>query len=109
MTTDVQYTESSGNVYADMGMARHEERSLKSQLAMEIRKLIERKRWTQARLGREVGLDPPQLSNLLRGRLSGFSVEALFSILNRLGHDIEVHISSEARVPHETRTVVVVG
>jgi hypothetical protein len=43
----------------------------------------------------------------MRGRLSGFSVERLFDILNRLGHNIEVHISEEEYAPEDTYISVV--
>jgi hypothetical protein len=48
-----------------------------------------------------------KVSNLLRGRLAGFSVERLFGILNRLGHNVEVRISEEEHEPEDTYTAVV--
>lgn len=43
----------------------------------------------------------------MRGRISGFSVERLFDILNLLGHDVEVRVSEEERAPEEAHTQVV--
>jgi len=97
---------SSGNVFADLGFADSEERLLKAQLAVKIAELIERKGWTQARTAEAIGLDQPKVSHLLRGRLSGFSADRLFAILNRLGHSVEVRISQKERVPHKSRTRV---
>jgi hypothetical protein len=54
------------------------------------------------------GLDQPKVSNLMRGRLTGFSVERLFGILNRLGHSIEVRISAKEYAPEEAQTIVIV-
>ena len=92
----------SGNVFADLGFADAEERMLKAQLALKIAELIERKGWTQARAAEVIGLDQPKVSHLLRGRLSGFSADRLFAILNRLGHSVEVRISAKERAPGKT-------
>jgi len=92
---------SSGNVFADV-----EERMFKAQLAVKIAELIEREGWTQARTAEVIGLDQPKVSHLLRGRLSGFSADRLFAILNRLGHSVEVRIEAVERAPNKTRTSV---
>jgi predicted XRE-type DNA-binding protein len=80
---------------------------LKAQLAIKIADLIARKGWTQARAAEVIGLDQPKVSHLLRGRLSGFSAERLFAVLNRLGHSVEVRISVEESAPGKTRTRVI--
>jgi predicted XRE-type DNA-binding protein len=97
---------SSGNVFADLGFKDAEERMLKAQLAIKIGELIERKGWTQAHTAEVIGLDQPKVSHLLRGRLSGFSSDRLISILNRLGHSVEVRISATERAPNKSRTRV---
>ena len=93
---------SSGNVYADLGFADAEERLLKAELAVKIAELIDQKGLTQVETARRVGLDQPKISHLLRGRLSGFSADRLFAILNRLGHSIEVRISAKERSPDQS-------
>ena len=99
---------SSGNVFADLGLADAGERMLKAQLAARIAELIERKGWTQARAAEAVGLDQPKVSHLLRGRLAGFSAERLIAVLNRLGHSVEVRIEAVERAPGKTRTRVMI-
>jgi predicted XRE-type DNA-binding protein len=103
----VDVTQSSGNVFADLGLPEAEDRLLKAQLALKIQQLIEHKGMTQAEIAPLLGLDQPKVSNLMRGRLSGFSVERLFSILNKLGHNVEVRISEEEHEPEDTYTAVV--
>ena len=85
---------SSGNVFADLGFDDADERSWKAQLAIEISQLIASKGWTQAETAERVGLDQPKISHLRRGKLSRFSADRLFAILNRLGHNVEVRISA---------------
>lgn len=98
--------ESSGNVFADIGLADAEELLLKAKLVVEIVQLIEKKGLTQAEVARRTELDQPKISRLLNGHLSGFSVDRLFAILNRLGHSVEVRISSKERAPEKSSTRV---
>jgi predicted XRE-type DNA-binding protein len=100
-------TPGSGNVFADLGLPEAEDRLLKAQLALKIQQLIEQKGMTQAEIAPLLGLDQPKVSNLMRGRLAGFSVERLFGLLNRLGHNVEVRVSEEEHEPEETCTTVV--
>lgn len=108
MERDVESTISSGNVFADLGLPNPEERLLKAQLLVQIKRFIEQKGWTQTQTAEAIGLDQPKVSKLLRGRLNEFSVERLLTILNRLGHNVEVRISAEEHVPAETRLLVMV-
>jgi predicted XRE-type DNA-binding protein len=103
----VGVTQSSGNVFADLGLPEAEDRLLKAQLALKIQQLIEQKGMTQAEIAPLLDLDQPKVSTLMRGRLAGFLVERLFGILNRLGHNVEVRISEEEHEPEDTYTTVV--
>src|ERR687883_1069392 len=102
----VEHTQGSGNVFADLGLPDADERMLKAQLAVQIRRFIEAKGWTQVEAAEAVGLDQPKVSHLLRGRLAGFSVDRLLNILNRLGHSVEVRISAEEYDPEDAQTLV---
>jgi predicted XRE-type DNA-binding protein len=106
-TKKIKVTPSSGNVFADLGLPEAEDRLLKAQLALKIQQLIELKGMTQVEIAPLLGLDQPKVSNLIRGRLSGFSVERLFGILNKLGHNVEVRISEVEHEPEDTYTAVI--
>jgi predicted XRE-type DNA-binding protein len=106
---DEKVEPSSGNVFADLGFRDAEERLLKAKLATKIAQLIAEKGWTQTQTAQRIGLDQPKVSNLLRGRLSGFSADRLFAILNRLGHSVEVRISEKERAPEKTHTRVLIA
>lgn len=99
----------SGNVFADLGLEDSEQLLLKAELASRIAQLIEEKGWTQAQAAERTGLDQPKISRLLRGRLSGFSADRLFAVLNRIGHSVEVRISPEERAPEKSHTRVMIG
>ncbi len=100
---------SSGNVFADLGLPNAEEDLVKAQLVVQIQEFMIQKRLTQGQLAELVGLDQPKVSKLLHGRLADFSVERLLTILNRLGHRVEMRISREEVEPEEAQTRVLVA
>jgi len=50
-----------------------------------------------------------KISQLMRGGLTGFSADRLFAILNRLGYNVEVRISTKEQSPEKTRTRVMIA
>ena len=100
---------SSGNVFADLGLPDSEELLLKAKIASKIAELIEEKGLTQVQAAERTALDQPKVSRLLRGQLSGFSVDRMFAVLNRLGHSVEVRISPRERAPEKCHTQVMIG
>ncbi len=81
---------SSGNVYADLGLARADELQVKARLAQKISQSIRHRRWTQAQAAKTLGLTQPKLSNLLRGEFRGISETKLMACLARLGYNVEI-------------------
>lgn len=108
-TNDEKVELGSGNVFADLGFRDAEERLLKVKLASKIAQLIEEKRLELNSDCERIGLDQPKVSYLRRGRLSGFSADRLFAILNRLSHSVEVRISAKEREPEKTHTRVMIA
>lgn len=90
-------TPSSGNVFADIGVAEAREELAKAQLASRIREIARRRRLTKAALGTMTGIDQPNLSALLNGRLTWFSPERLMRLLTSLGQDVEIFLRSKPR------------
>ena len=97
----------STNVFADLGFSDPEEALAKAELARRIGEIIRRRRLTQAQAARILSIDQPKVSHLLRGRLSGFSIERLFKFLNALGRDVEITVRPKPR-SRERATVTVV-
>jgi len=93
----IQITESSGNVFADMGLPEAEEELTKAQLASHIRQVIKRQRLTQVAAASVMGIDQPKVSALLNGRLSNFSSERLMRLLTALGQDVDITVRAKPR------------
>jgi predicted XRE-type DNA-binding protein len=83
---------SSGNVFADLGIADADERKTKVQLTVAIVREIDGRGWSQAQAAEVLGINQPKVSALLRYRLDGFSVERLMNFLTALGRDVEIVI-----------------
>ena len=93
MKEKIKYEESSGNVFADLGIENAEEALAKAELARQIGKIIKKRKITQKEAAEILGLDQPKISALIRGRLRSFSLERLFRFLNDLGQDVSIMVS----------------
>ena len=86
----IEYEESSGNVFKDLGLPNPEERLAKARLASMIYDIISERGLTQVEAAKILGINQPKVSALRNGRLAGFSLERLFSLLRKLDRDIEI-------------------
>ncbi len=93
MSDKIEFAESSGNVFADLGLPNPGERLAKAELARQIRAIIEERELTQVQSGAILGIAQPNLSNLTRGRLSGFSIKRLMELLTLLGRDVRIVVT----------------
>src|SRR5438093_12726786 len=91
--TEIPVERSSGNVFEDIGLAQSAELLVKSEIAARIAVIIEKRGLTQARAAEILGMDQPSVSDLVRGRLRGFSSDRLFRFLNALGQDVKIVIA----------------
>ncbi len=66
----------------------------RSELMGQIAALVRARGWTQAEAARRCGVTQPRLNDLLRGRLSRFSLDALVNIAAALG--CRVHVGLDA-------------
>ncbi len=96
-----EYMISSGNVFEDMGLQNPEERFAKAKLAAIINKIIEERGLTQKEAAKILGINQPKISALKKGRLKGFSIERLFSFLEKLDQHIEITITDRVRAKKE--------
>jgi predicted XRE-type DNA-binding protein len=106
MKDKVKSEKSSGNVFADFGVEDAELHLLKADLAIAILKIIDEKKLTQQRASEILGVEQPEISKLKHGNFSRFRVERLFSFLNKLGRNIDIHIK-KTRSHHPTQKVFV--
>src|SRR5690242_3108409 len=92
-----EYTISSGNVFADLGLPNAADLLAKAELATKILAEIQRRKLTQSQAAPILGVDQPKISALKQGKLPGFSIERLLRFLLLLGRDIEITVKAKPR------------
>ena len=86
----IPVVESSGNVFADLGLPRAEDLQMKAELARQICKRIKTLGLTQVQAAARLGLKQPDVSKLVNGRHTGFSADRLMALLNALEIDVDI-------------------
>jgi len=102
-TTVVQ---SSGNVFADLGLQNADEKQTKVRLAVAINQSLLGRRVSQIPAAGLLKISQPKISALANYRLDGFSAERLMHFLNALDCDVEIVIRRKPRSRKAARILV---
>ena len=73
-----------------------ESMKLRSRLMMAVQDRINREGLSQAQTAKTLGVTQPRISDLMRGRISLFSVESLIDMLMHLGMRVEIKVKQAA-------------
>lgn len=92
----IELVHGSGNVFRDLGYANADIEQLKSILAAEIIKMLDRKGLTVRAAHAETGIAAADFSRVRNANLDRFTLDRLFTILNRLGSRVEVRVKVRA-------------
>lgn len=94
MTEEIQ--ESSGDVFQDLGFSPGESEKLriKAKLMATIETFIVEKKLTQAEAAELMGVSRPRVSDVVRGRIEKFTIDALVDMLTKAGFQIEIATSA---------------
>ena len=98
--------QSSGNVFADLGLRDAGEKQTRVRLAVAINRIIEARRLSQTAAACVLDINQPKISALENYRLEGFSVQRLMNFLNALDRDVEIVIRRKPRSKRAARIVV---
>ena len=100
----IKITESSGNVFLDIGFSEEEAEylQLKTELAFAIHHLLKEPKLTLSKAEARFGLDLSDVSRLKKMDFTDFTLERLLMILKRLNRKVEIHIKpSDGKVKHQ--------
>jgi predicted XRE-type DNA-binding protein len=103
-----EYTSSSGNMFADLGLPDSDALLAKAALADEIASIVSHRHLTQVETAGVLGTGQPKVSELLAGKLDGFSIERLIRYLNALDRDVQIVVTPKPR-SRDHATVRVIG
>ena len=83
------------NVFEELGIRDPEMAQLKADIAIAIKAAIERKGMTQKGAGEVLGIPAQKVSDIVCGRLKGYTLDRLFTYLNRLDVDVRVRMTAK--------------
>lgn len=93
----MQIERSSGNVFFDLGYTPEEAANLtlRSQLMLVVKDAIKERGWTQQQAAKELDIHQPRVSDLIKGRLSEFSLDALVCFVEKLGYEVQLKLKDK--------------
>jgi predicted XRE-type DNA-binding protein len=92
---DSKVTKSSGNIFADIGLANPEEMLVKAQIVHKIEQEIKNRNLTQAEAAKLIDIPQPRVSKIVNGRFHDISESKLMHCLNKLGYNIKIQVEIE--------------
>jgi len=96
MTEKLKRTRGSGNVFVDVGFPPDEAENLllRAQLMSRIRDVV--RGTTQREAAKQFKVSQPRLNDLVRGKISKFSLDALVNMLAHAGMRVELKVKKAA-------------
>ena len=95
----IEFEESSGNIFADIGLDNPEELLLRAQLGHSVRMILEKREYKQREISNLLEIKQPEVSKLMNGRYN--------IIFSRTAHGISEQVRSKNNctnfTPPETR------
>lgn len=90
---DIEFEESSGNIFADLGLNDAKELAVRSQIGMHLVALLEQKNMKQKDIAAMLHLKPAEVSHLFNGHFSRFSTDKLLALLADIEQKVTIQIS----------------
>ena len=104
MGESAEYTESSGNVFADLGFDEPEEELAKAEILIQLADAVVARGLTRARAAKVFAISQSEVLALLSGN-EGFSLERLIRLLLMLDKDVSIVVEPK-RQEHGQFSVV---
>ena len=108
MSETIKIEKSSGNVFLDIGFPEEEAAYLllRTDLALEVHRALATWELSRTKIAELLALSPEEVAHLMDWDLDSFCVEQLFTFLNRLGRNVEVHITPAEHTGGHQRVVL---
>ena len=89
----IEFEESSGNVFADLGLPDADERYARAQIGFHVYKVLKDKKLKQREIAGLLGIAQPDVSHLMNGHFSRFTTDKLLDFLKRLDRKVTIQVS----------------
>src|SRR5438874_646206 len=93
----IEFEESSGNVFADMGLPDADELFARSEIGIGVYKILESKNLKQREIGDLLGIPQPEVSHLMNGHFNRFTTDKLLDFLKRLDRKVTIKVTLRKR------------
>ena len=94
------------NVFADLGLPGAESHFVKAQLVARMMEIMKARKLSQTAVAVITGISRPDVSNLIRGRLRGYSIDRLVGFLVALDQEVEIIVKSKQESHAHARLTV---
>jgi predicted XRE-type DNA-binding protein len=88
MTQELIFEESSGNVFADLGLKDADELFMRGKIGIQVIRILKQRNLKQREVSQLLGISQPEVSHLMDGEFQGFSEGKLLLFLKRLDTEI---------------------
>ena len=109
MSTNEKIHRGSDNIFQDIGSEYPERLLARAKTMSRIVQIIKERRLTQDKAAKLLGIPQSKVSCLMNGKLSMFSLEHLFELLNALDSDVEIIIRPKSKQERIATTNIVFG
>jgi predicted XRE-type DNA-binding protein len=106
MTEQTVFEESSGNIFADLGLEDAEELFTRGKIGIQVLRLLKQRGLKQREIAKLLGIPQPEVSYLMRGEFQRFSEGKLLTFLKRLDTEITLHLRPRNAGTQADETVV---
>lgn len=106
MKTKEKIHRGSDNIFADIGVSHPERVQARAQVMFLISDIIKRRGLTQKQAAAILSIPQSKVSCLVNGKLSNFSMDHLFELLNALDSDVEIIIKPKTKEEKNATTHV---
>jgi predicted XRE-type DNA-binding protein len=89
----IEFEESSGNVFADLGLKDSDQLLARAQIGFYVFKILEDKKLKQREIAEVLGIAQPDVSHLMNGHFSRFATDKLLDFLKRLNRKVTIEVS----------------
>lgn len=106
MTQEPVFEESSGNVFADLGLEDASELFTRGKIGIQVLRLLKQRNLKQREISDLLGIPQPEVSHLMKGEFQRFSEGKLLTFLKRLDTEITLHLRPRNAGNQGAETVV---
>ena len=93
----IEFEESSGNIFADLGFEDADELFARAQLGFHVTNILRDRGLKQREIAKLLGMAQPDVSHLMNGHFSRFTTDKLLDFFKRLDKKVTIRISAHKR------------